>query len=125
MIDITDHLISIAKEIDAFGGRVYRIYPQTNTQLKTFCTITPSGHNPTVREDGLEVVTEKSWTVQIVAPDPSKLDDLLNQLTIKYGQRNLVCTGTTYGYNADVKRFTVLATFSGTVDKRGWVFNRG
>lgn len=123
MIDICDTLIEWAKEIEGFEGRVYRIYPQKNLTMKTYCTITPTGHHTILTGmDGEEVITDLSYSVQVFGKSPKALDSIVGELTDLYQRKNVIRQGIAYGRSEDYSSYTASMSFTVRMDKRGWAF---
>ena len=123
MIDITDEIIMWARDgIPELEGRVYRIYPQKNLTLKTYMTVTPNLHNPTLIEDGEEVIADLGWQVQIVSKSPKAVDDVMKKVVSLYTAHNILLQGMSPGYNPDYHAYTVLLSFTTTLDRRGTAY---
>lgn len=123
MIDITDDIIKWASDgIPELEGRVYRVYPQKNLTLKTYMTVTPNLHNPTLIEDGEEVIADLGWQVQIVSKSPKSVDDVMKRVVSLYTAHNILLQGMSPGYNPDYHAYTVLLSFTTTLDRRGTAY---
>lgn len=123
MIDITDEIIKWARDgISELEGRVYRIYPQKNLTLKTYMTVTPNLHNPILIEDGEEVIADLGWQVQIVSKSPKAVDDVMKKVVSLYTAHNILLQGMSPGYNPDYHAYTVLLSFTTTLDRRGTAY---
>lgn len=122
MIDITDDIVKWTKGIDALGGRVYRTYPQKNLADKPSAVISCTAHTPRLTEDGKEVISDLAYQVQVTGRSPTILDDIVAELTDIYGAHNVILNGILQGYNPDYRLYTVVASYSATVDRRGCVF---
>ena len=125
MIDIINDLVALAKGIEDIGGRAYRTFPQRGLAGKPSAVISCVSHSPRLMEDGREVIADLSYQVQLTGPSPTELDGILGELTSLYGSRNVILNGILQGYNPDLRLYTVVATYSATVDRRGCVFIRG
>ncbi len=122
MIDIIDDLVGWARSVKALEKRVYRAYPQKNLAGKPSAVISCVSHAPRLLEDGQEVIADLAYQVQVTGPSPTALDDILSEITAIYGARNVILNGILQGYNPDYRLYTVVATYSATVDRRGCVF---
>lgn len=122
MIDATETLMKLARTCEAFEGRVFRLYPQRNLTKKVYCVITPTVHAPVLIEDGEEVIVQQAWNVQVVAGSPSAVDSIVDDITAKYGKRNILFEGISYGFSPEYHQYTAVASYSATVDRRGCVF---
>ena len=123
MIDITDDIIKWASDgIPELERRVYRVYPQKNLTLKTYMTVTPNLNNPTLIEDGEEVMADLGWQVQIVSKSPKSVDEVMNRVVSLYTAHNILLQGMSPGYNPDYHAYTVLLSFTTTLDRRGTAY---
>lgn len=123
MIDITDEIIKWASDgIPELEGRVYRVYPQKNLTLKTYMTVTPTIHMPTLIEDGQEVIADLGWSVQIVSKSPKSVDEVMKRVVSLYTAHNILLQGMSPGYNPDYHAYTVLLSFVTTLDRRGTAY---
>ena len=123
MIDITDDIIKWASDgIPELERRVYRVYPQKNLTLKTYMTVTPNLNNPTLIEDGEEVIADLGWQVQIVSKSPKSVDEVMNRVVSLYTAHNILLQGMSPGYNPDYHAYTVLLSFTTTLDRRGTAY---
>ena len=108
--------------IPVLVGRVYRVYPEKYLTLKTYMTVTPNLHNPTLIEDGEEVIADLGWQVQIVSKSPKSVDDVMNRVVSLYTAHNILLQGMSPGYNPDYHAYTVLLSFVTTLDRRGTAY---
>lgn len=122
MIDITDWIVKTAKTCDSLGDRVFRGWPQKKMAGKTYAVVMPTTHTPVLMESGEEVIANLGWSVQIVGDSPTALDAILSDLMVLYGRRNIILNGIVHGYSPENRQYTVLASLSATVDRRGCVF---
>lgn len=122
MIDLTDDLIKIAKDCESLTGGMFRIFPQKKMAGKTYAVITPTMHAPRLMESGQEVIADLGWNVQVFGAGPKECDVIASELTDLYGKHNLMLNGITHGYSPEYRAYTVLISYSATVDRRGCVY---
>lgn len=119
MIDITDQIIGIAREI---VGNAYRAWPQ-KAPKGPYAIIDWAGRSvEQVDADGSEVIVRLTYTIGVLAPKPSQASDLLAEVVDRMALYNFHTVGMTSVYEDPSKLYRANATIDGAVDRRGATF---
>lgn len=125
MIDIIDDMVKKAGRVLAFGGRVYRSYPQLLDRMSAFAVVNPAGRQTLLSDDdGSEILVSLTYTVSIFDETPEAVDDRFRELTSIYNNAHIQNAGYSPAYQTTNNMYTAQATYTAKVDKRGFVYAR-
>lgn len=124
MIDLTDDIVGLAKSIPVLGGRVYRAYPNVDSDVDTpFAIINPATRNVIQTDtDGSELMVSVSFMADFFADSVSELDEIFAKLNELYNSKGLQNIGYNPSYQPTNEMYTANASWSGIVDRRGMVY---
>jgi hypothetical protein len=119
MIEIIDDMIRTAKKVT---HTVYRSYPAKNITAPAI-VINPSGRNVLMTdEEGNEVVTQLSYTVDFLSKTQRGIDEMFRKLTKLYNRKNIHSTSYSPMYILTADVYGAVATYTVTVDRRGMTY---
>lgn len=125
MIDIIDDMVKKAGRVLAFGGRVYRSYPQLLDRMSAFAVVNPAGRQTLLSDDdGSEILVSLTYVVSIFDETPEAVDDRFRELTSIYNNAHIQNAGYSPAYQTTNNMYTAQATYTARVDRRGFVYAR-
>ena len=125
MIEIIDDIVDATKQVSAFGGRVYRAYPQLTDRMDPFAVVEKGTHVPDLMDDeGNEIIVILTYTIAVFDFTPEVVDDDVAELTSIYNNLHIQNTGSIRGYQLSNGMYSSQVTISCKVDRRGFVYPR-
>lgn len=120
MIDITNDVVKIAKEV---FSEVFRAYPQKLNRGKSYAVINPSSHMSELSdENGEEITARINFTVSVFGKTPVECDASMIALTDKFNKLHMQCIGQSPSYQYDNNTYYVQVVYSVLVDRRGFTY---
>lgn len=118
MIDVIGFLIEQVSGIEGLGKRVYRAWPQKPIK-GAYVIIQPVGRSVELTDyDGSEIRVTLTYSVDVFAASPSKLDALVADIVDLLAGFNFHTTGYTNDFQAGTDQYRANLTFNGRVDRR-------
>lgn len=126
MIEIIDYMTRKAGQVSSLRNRVYRAYPQRNTDdYRPFAVINPAGRSVIQTDnEGNETLVQLSYIVTMFDRTPENVDSMFSRLTTIYNHAHIQNAGYSPSYQASNGMFTATATYTVKVDNRGMLYSR-
>lgn len=122
MIDVTPFLITQLSGISGLGKRVYRAWPQKAIK-GNYAIIQPVGRSVELCDfDGSEIRVRVTYSVDVFAASPSKLDALVSEITDLLASYNFHTTGFTNDFQSGTEQYRANISYSGSVDRRNHAY---
>lgn len=119
MIDITDQIVDICREV---VGKAYRTWPQKSPK-DPYAVVSKIGHMVEQADrDGSEVRVRLTYSVSVLAPKPSEAQDLTMLIGDRLAAINFHTTGYSDTYEEPNHLYRANVTVDGAVDRRGDTF---
>ncbi len=118
MIRNTDQMITIAKQMPDFEGRVYRDYPEAYPGCP-LCVISVISSTADLVIQGEEVVSSITYSVDVYADSPDDAEDIISELIDLYTAYNIVRVGGASGFDSESAMYRANISLRATLDKRG------
>lgn len=118
MIENTDQMITIAKQIEEFDDRVYREFPQTMPKAP-FAVLSVISMTADFVSEGREVIASITYSVDVYADAPDDCADIASELNDLYSQYNIIRVGGSTGFDSDCSLYRVNTSLRATLDSRG------
>lgn len=118
MIDVTQFIISQISEVSGLGRRVYRAWPQKAIK-GAYAIVQPVGRSVELSDfDGSEIRVRVTYSVDVFASSPSKLDAIVSEVTDRMAFYNFHTTGFTNDFQTGTDQYRANVSYSGSVDRR-------
>lgn len=118
MIRNMDQMITIAKQIPDFEGRVFREFPQVFPEAPFVVISAVSGVADLVI-GGEEIISSMTYSVDVYADTPDDAEDLLSELNDLYTEYNIIRIGGSSGFDSNCALYRANISLRATLDKRG------
>lgn len=119
MIDITESLIELTREVSDFQERVYVAYPLKVQDQEPFAVISPMSHTPVLISEGEEIIADLAYSLDLYTSSPGACRHLVQELSKLLTPMLIQVTGESLGFDPYYELYSTNLSLNVRVDKRG------